>query len=87
VNDRHQHSRIGLTLFAIYLVFYSGFVLLAAFAPAVMERTPFAGVNLAIWYGLALIIVAFVLALVYGWARRSDVGGASGENSQMGDRT
>jgi uncharacterized membrane protein (DUF485 family) len=87
VNDKHQHSRVGLTLFAIYLVFYSGFVLLAAFAPAVMERTPFAGVNLAIWYGLALIVVAFALALVYGWARRGDVDHTPHETSRTGDGT
>ena len=33
-------------------------------------RRAFAGVNLAIWYGFALIVVAFVLALIYGWACR-----------------
>jgi hypothetical protein len=31
-----------------------------------MGRTPWAGVNLAIWYGFALIVVAFAIALVYG---------------------
>jgi uncharacterized membrane protein (DUF485 family) len=64
-------SRIGLSLFAVYLVFYSGFVLLAAFSPQSMEITPLAGVNLAIWYGFGLIVVALVLALVYGWASRA----------------
>ena len=39
---------------------------LTRFLPATMEKTPFAGVNLAIWYGMLLIIGAFVLALVYG---------------------
>jgi uncharacterized membrane protein (DUF485 family) len=82
-----NHSRIGLTLFAVYLAFYGGFVLLAAFAPAVMARTPWAGVNLAIWYGLALIVVAFVLSLIYGWARRGDDGRLTGDVSQSGDRT
>jgi uncharacterized membrane protein (DUF485 family) len=82
-----NHSRIGLTLFAVYLAFYSGFVLLAAFAPGVMARTPWAGVNLAIWYGLALIVVAFVLSLVYGWARRADGGRSTSDVSPAGDRT
>ena len=62
-----RHDRAGLVLFFIYLIFYGGFVLLNAFWPEVMERTPVAGVNLAILYGFALIIVAFLMALVYGW--------------------
>jgi uncharacterized membrane protein (DUF485 family) len=72
-------SRIGLSLFAVYLVLYGGFVLLAAFSPQTMERTPLAGVNLAIWYGFGLIGAAIVLAVVYGWACRSREvsGGAS----------
>jgi uncharacterized membrane protein (DUF485 family) len=61
-----RNSRVGLLLFFIYLAFYSGFVLLAAFSPATMERTPFAGVNLAIWSGFGLIAAALVLALLYG---------------------
>lgn len=59
-------ARIGMILFVVYAVFYSGFVFLNAFAPSEMERTPFAGLNIAIIYGFALIIVAFVLAIVYG---------------------
>ena len=61
-----RNSRIGLALFFVDLAFYAGFVLLAAFSPDTMERKPLAGVNLAIWYGFALILAAFVLALVYG---------------------
>lgn len=66
-----RNSRIGLALFALYLVFYGGFVLIAAFWPQWMEATPLAGVNLAVWYGFGLIGGAFVLAMIYGWACRS----------------
>lgn len=66
-----RNSRIGLALFALYLALYAGFVLLAAFAPKTLEATPLAGVNLAIWYGFGLIVAAFVLALIYGWACRA----------------
>lgn len=65
-----RNARIGLRLFLVYLAFYGGFVLLAAFKPDAMEATPAAGVNLAIWYGFALIIAAFVLAMLYGWLCR-----------------
>ena len=65
----HGSTRLGLFLFAVYLVLYGGFVLLAAFSPETMEATPLAGVNLAIWYGFGLIVAAIVLALIYGWAQ------------------
>jgi uncharacterized membrane protein (DUF485 family) len=67
---RERNSRIGLVLFFIYLAIYAGFVLLAAFSPATMQRTPLAGVNVAIWYGFGLIAGAFVMALLYGWLCR-----------------
>jgi uncharacterized membrane protein (DUF485 family) len=60
-----HNTRIGLVLFAIYVVFYGGFMALSAFWPEVM-RKPFAGgANLAVVYGFALIAAALVLALVY----------------------
>ena len=67
----NSNARLGVILFFVYLAFYAGFVLLAAFSPATMQRTPWAGVNLAIWYGFALIIAAFALALLYGALCRS----------------
>jgi uncharacterized membrane protein (DUF485 family) len=79
-----RNSRYGLALFAAYLFLYGGFVLLNAFAPEQMERTPLAGVNLAILYGFGLIASAFVLALVYGWlcrARPLDGDPLPGDNS------
>lgn len=65
-----RHSRAGLILFAIYLLFYTSFVLANAFAPSLMARTPWAGINLAVLSGLALIVMAFVLALLYDWICR-----------------
>ena len=61
------HSNpLGMTLFCVYLIIYSGFVLINAVNPELMEWTPVAGLNLAIVYGFALIIIAFVLSLLYG---------------------
>jgi uncharacterized membrane protein (DUF485 family) len=73
-------------LFAVYLALYGGFVLLAAFAPEAMETTPFAGVNLAIWYGFGLIGAALVLALIYGWARRPGEQSVRHADQTAGDR-
>ena len=60
-----RQSRIALVLFFIYLAAYAGFMGLAAFAHEQMARPVLAGVNLAIMYGLGLILGAVVLALVY----------------------
>ena len=59
------HTRYALILFAIYVALYAGFMALNAFAPHLMQRAPFGGVNLAILYGLGLIVAAVVLALLY----------------------
>lgn len=66
-----ERSRIGLSLFAVYLLIYGGFVMLNTFAPDRMEATPLFGVNLAILYGVFLILAALALALLYGWLCRN----------------
>jgi uncharacterized membrane protein (DUF485 family) len=75
-----RNTRLGLLLFAVYLLFYGGFVLLTVYSPQSLEALPFAGVNLAIWYGFALIAAAFVLALIYGWACRTRADAPSSDN-------
>lgn len=70
VHDDHPelsaaNARAGLVLFFVYLAFYAGFMGLAAFAPQAMGRPVLAGVNLAITYGMGLILGAFVIAAIY----------------------
>lgn len=86
VHDDHhpetvsRNARIGLWLFFAYLLLYGGFMALNAFFPHRMSAAPFGGVNLAVLYGLLLIVAAFVLALIYMFLvrRRAD--------DRMGDR-
>jgi uncharacterized membrane protein (DUF485 family) len=59
-----RNARYGLVLFAVYVAFYAGFILLAVMRPSVMAA-PFLGLNVAIAYGFGLIVLALVLALVY----------------------
>jgi uncharacterized membrane protein (DUF485 family) len=59
------NARAGLVLFFLYLAFYAGFMGLATFAPQAMGRPAVLGVNLAIIYGMGLIIGAFVIAVLY----------------------
>jgi uncharacterized membrane protein (DUF485 family) len=60
-----RNARVGLALFLVYLLLYGGFMALNAFFPEKMATAPFGGVNLAVLYGLVLIVAAFVLALLY----------------------
>lgn len=64
-------ARYGQFLFIGYALLYAGFMWLNAFQPDAMQRTPLGGINLAVLYGLALIVAAFVLALFYDWMCRT----------------
>ena len=60
-----RNARIGLWLFGAYVLMYGGFMALNAFFPQRMGVPFLAGVNLAVTYGLALIVGAFLLAMLY----------------------
>jgi len=68
-----ENTRYGLILFAIYVVFYAGFMYLNAFQRDLMASTPLFGLNLAILYGFGLIVGALVLALIYAYLCRAPV--------------
>jgi cytosine/uracil/thiamine/allantoin permease len=57
--------RLGLKMFAVYALFYAGFVAINLLSPLTMAIIVFAGLNLATVYGFALIIGALVEALIY----------------------
>jgi len=59
-------SRLGLAMFAVYCVLYAGFVLVNVLTEGrAMQAIVFMGLNLAVVYGMGLIVIALVLALVY----------------------
>lgn len=59
------NRRLGLWLFLFYTLFYAAFVGIVVYDYTLMGKPVLAGLNLAIVYGMGLIIAAFVLALVY----------------------
>ena len=77
-----RNARIGLILFLFYCGLYAGFVLTNTFAVEVMEKSPFAGLNLALLGGFGLIVAAFLLALLYGWLCRSKASPDSVQETQ-----
>ena len=55
---------LALGLFTLYTLFYGVFVSLSVFSPATLE-IQWAGINLAVLYGLALIVSAIGAACLY----------------------
>ncbi len=58
-------ARIGIILFWIYCFIYAGFVAVNTFNPTLMESNVIFGLNLAVTYGVGLILLAVVLGLAY----------------------
>ncbi len=59
--------RLGLWMLLFYSILYVIFIIINVAWPSAMGTEVLAGLNLAIIYGFALILVAFVLALIYNW--------------------
>ena len=68
-NNDGTKSRLGLSLFIVYVLMYGGFMGLVLGRPDLLSWRPFGGVNLAIASGMGLIAAACVLAFVYMVAR------------------
>ncbi len=65
--------RLGLWMFLYYTIFYAGFVGINLIWPLTMGSIVLFGLNLATVYGFALIIAAFIQALVYdGMCRKKE---------------
>ena len=60
-----RKSNIGVRMTILYAVIYGGFVFLSVFFPSLMGVESVFGLNLAIAYGLALIIIAIIFAMIY----------------------
>ncbi len=57
-------AKIGIWMFLGYSVLYAGFIIISVINPKLMELD-LGSLNLAIVYGLGLILVALILALIY----------------------
>ena len=61
-------QRLGLINLAVYTVIYLAFIIINVAWPKTMGTIVVGGLNLAIIYGFALIVIALILALAYNWA-------------------
>ena len=62
-----QKSKLGVWLFFIYFICYSGFVAIGVFSYELLSTTVFAGLNLAVVYGMGLILFAVILGIIYNY--------------------
>ena len=60
-----KKTRLGVILFLIYSAIYAGFVVIGALFPDALGGRIFANLNLAVVYGMGLIILAAVMGLFY----------------------
>ncbi len=58
-------ARLGIRMFAFYTVFYAGFVAINLISPSMMATIVVAGLNLATLYGIGLIVLGLIQALIY----------------------
>lgn len=81
-------QKLGLILFFVYSIVYFGFVLINTIKPKLMEFIVFSGLNLAVVYGIGLIVFAIVLGLIYDFVstRYEYKVNGRGDKKDKGDR-
>jgi uncharacterized membrane protein (DUF485 family) len=87
-----QRWRIALTLTALMLVVYFGFILLVAFDKPLLSTLLGEGLSLGILLGALVIVTAWVLSLIYvNWANyyydKAVDDAASGASARKGSRS
>lgn len=62
-----RKTRLGIYFFFLYFLFYAGFVAIGVLNYELLEYEVIGGVNLAIFYGIGLILFAVILGIVYNF--------------------
>ncbi len=60
-----QKTKLGLILFFVYAFIYAGFVIIGLSYTHLLSIKVIAGLNLAVVYGIGLIILAIVMGFIY----------------------
>jgi uncharacterized membrane protein (DUF485 family) len=77
---------IGVRMTILYSILYGGFVVLSVFRPTMMGSQGLFGLNLAITYGLGLILIAILFAVIYNSFFRPQRQRANAAQTQKKDR-
>jgi uncharacterized membrane protein (DUF485 family) len=62
-----RKTRLGIYFFFIYFFFYAGFVAIGVLNYELLAYEVIGGVNLAIFYGIGLILFAILLGILYNF--------------------
>jgi len=81
----HRKTNLGVILTIVYALVYGGFVFLSIFYPSLMSAQTLFGMNLAITYGLGLIVIAIILAMIYNQMVRTPKSARKPENGLTSD--
>jgi uncharacterized membrane protein (DUF485 family) len=85
-STERRKSNIGVFMTVFYAVVYGGFVFLSVFYPSSMSLRTFFGMNLAITYGLSLIVIAIIFAMIYNQLVRIPRGAKKPEGALKTDQ-
>ncbi|HEY0055215.1 MAG TPA: DUF485 domain-containing protein [Pedobacter sp.] len=66
-NASKKKASLGVWFFFIYLFFYAGFVIIGVWNYELLATEIFMGLNLALVYGMGLIIFAVLLGILYNY--------------------
>jgi uncharacterized membrane protein (DUF485 family) len=62
-----KKSRLGIILFLVYAIVYGIFVIICLNYTHILGKRLFGGLNMAVVYGMGLIVLAAVMGFVYSW--------------------
>jgi uncharacterized membrane protein (DUF485 family) len=62
-----KKTKLGVILFLVYLFIYAGFVFIGVMYPSALGVEVLGGQNLAIIYGMGLIVLAAVMGIIYNY--------------------
>ncbi|MBC7913339.1 MAG: DUF485 domain-containing protein, partial [Pyrinomonadaceae bacterium] len=66
-NASKKKASLGVWFFFLYLIFYAGFVVIGVLNYELMATEVVAGLNLALIYGMGLIVFAVLLGILYNF--------------------
>ena len=66
-NASAKKAKLGVWFFLIYTIFYAGFVVIGVVNYELLSHEVALGLNLALFYGVGLIIFAVVLGILYNF--------------------
>ncbi|MBC8054340.1 MAG: DUF485 domain-containing protein [Sphingobacteriaceae bacterium] len=66
-NASKKKASLGVWFFFLYLIFYGGFVVIGVLNYELLATEVVAGLNLALVYGIGLIVFAVLLGMLYNF--------------------